>query len=72
MNKAKLIALLITLIAAVIMGVWVLADLGFIGTASAASISVSNVFVDVDGDGDLDLLQEGSVIYNDPLALTQP
>lgn len=68
MDKSKLIALLVILIAALFVAAYGLWAMGIIGAQAAAGEPVQNVFVDVNGDGALDLLLTGEVIYNVPLS----
>lgn len=73
MNKPKLIALLVILIAALFVAAYGLWAMGIIGAQAAAGELVQNVFVDINGDGQLDLLLTGEVIYNSPLSMgSQP
>jgi hypothetical protein len=72
MNKTKIFAIFVILVIALVWAGYLAYTSGFVTPTNAKAASVSNVFVDVDGDGALDLIVEGSVIFNDPLALRQP
>ena len=67
-TRIDIIALLVVMVISVIAGT-ILGGVLFGGHDVMASIGaqeIRQVFVDVNGDGKLDLLVEGSVIYNAP------